>query len=187
MNRNDLPQEIYRRIYRLGKQKVEPRLIAATVKLPVRTVRSVLERLFTPGARNAIKMDAHDEHNDTLSVFVYTKSRYAVLDLTGTLSIDNCETFIQELEQLLQSQIKAVAVRLTDVPKIEMSAVQALLDMKEKFDYRGRYLGLLDPSPKIEADIVKFGIDEKIPIFGTESAFEDNAFKVGSRLDKSNR
>lgn len=188
MSTNEISQEIYRRIYRLANQNIDARRIAATVKLPVRTVRTVLGRFFNTETQD----DLHSQHEvpgneNELGIFVFTKSRYAVLDLWGPLVEQNLPQLSTELDALMVSVNKAVAVRLSDVSALDDAAIALLLDYRERFSVRGRYLGLLDPAEELEQVIATNQLESKIPVFGTEGAFEDNAFKVPAREDKKSK
>ena len=88
---------------------------------------------------------------------------------------------------MLDSQQKAIAIRLTDVHVIDDNAITLLLDYKTRFTNKGRYLGLLDPAPDIEGVIIEKGLDERLPIFETDRAFEENAFKVSIANEKKKK
>jgi len=188
--RGDFSLDIYRRIYRLGKQGTDSRLIAATLKMPLKTVRAILEKLFSDPATRKSMMKEEEEDvaaKDTLSVFIFTKPRYAVVDLGGTLVEKNVEMLLRELDKLITAQHKAIAIRLTDVHTIDDNAITLFLDYKARFAAKAKYLGLLDPSQEVENLIYSKGLDEHIPIFGTERAFEENAFKVSIANDKKKK
>jgi ABC-type transporter Mla MlaB component len=188
MSTNDISQEIYRRIYRLANQNIDARRIAATVKLPVRTVRTVLGRFFNTENPDDLPHE-HDllVNENELGIFVFTKSRYAILDLWGPLVEQNLPQLSAELDSLMVSVNRAVAVRLSDVSALDEAAITMLLDYRERYTARGRYLGLLDPAPELEQIISSKQLESKIPVFGTEGAFEDNAFKVPAREDKKSK
>lgn len=185
----ELSQDIYRRIYRLGQQKVDPRIIAAALKLPFKTVSNVLERLSSIGTDSAgiVAVEeklVEENQDDLLSVFVFPKMRYAVMDLGGKLTGDNADILRRELQVQLDGLLKAVAVRLSDVTEIDSRTVDVLIWAKAAFTAKGRFVGLLDPAPAIEKQILKFELDEKIPIFGTESTFEEKAFATTISSEK---
>ena len=92
-NPNELSQEIYHRLYRLIKRKVDPRFIAATLNLPLRTVLTVITRLENPDAPDTQESSETTINQNKsvipekgfLDVYCYPKTRYAVINLVGTL------------------------------------------------------------------------------------------------------
>jgi len=178
----ELSEEMYRRIYRLIKRQVDPKVIANTVNIPLRTVESILSR-FEKNAGNEFDFDTESDSgtvqsNETsfLDIYMYTKTRYAILQIVGTLTSEYLVQFTEELEKAYNSSLKALAVRLSDITSIDEAAGIILCKYNEKFLAYGKYFALLDPSPQLEAHLVEFKIDQAIPIFGTERAFEDAAF-----------
>jgi anti-anti-sigma regulatory factor len=180
----ELSEQIYRRIYRLHHQKVDTRIIAAALNLPLVTVHNVVTRLH--GEKHAPKSSAHEpartaskaRHLDEIVAFTFSKVRYAVVDVSGPITGKNCEHLQRELNNLLTAEFRAVAILLTEASDLDETGVKAILDFQTSFSGRGRYVALLDPSPDIEPVITAMHLDEKIPIFGTEHAFEEAAFTV---------
>ena len=177
----EISQEMYHRIYRLSKKNASVHSIAATLRLPVRTVMGVLNRLERMDAKTDSDNSSQDSTLDTqdsqyLDIYVYPKTRFAVVDLVGTLSESHSTHLQNELEKVVVSSWKAVAIRMHDVTELSETAGTILLTIKNSFDALGKYFALLDPASAIESDLIKFELEEKIPIFGTERAFEEKAF-----------
>ena len=70
----------------------------------------------------------------------------------------------------------------TDTGFISEVTGNILLSVKESFNALGRYFAILDPSAAIEEDLITYNIEAKIPIFGTERAFEETAFSKKGKL-----
>lgn len=183
----EISQEMYHRIYRLSKKNVSAHSIAATLRLPVRTVMGVINRLDRPDMKSEKDSPSGDSASATddsefLDIYFYPKTRYAVVDLVGRLSDEHTNQLQTELEKVTASSWKAVAVRMYDVTELSETTARILLATKTSFDALGRYFALLDPAPAIEPHLVKFGLEEKIPIFGTERAFEETAFSKKGKM-----
>ena len=69
-----------------------------------------------------------------------------------------------------------LALRMADVRAVDAMAIDALLSLNNEFKKNRRYMAILDPSPGLEPVFKQHDLDEKIPIFGTERAFEESAF-----------
>lgn len=181
---HEISEQIYRRIYRLHHQKVDPRMIAAAMNLPLITVHNVLDRLR--GEKHVPKSPVHEaakssskaRHLDEIVAFTFSKVRYAVVDVSGPITGKNCEHLQRELNNLLTSEFRVVAILLTEASGLDDIGVKAILDFQTSFSGRGRYVALLDPSPDIEPVIASMHLEEKIPVFGSERAFEDAAFNL---------
>jgi anti-anti-sigma regulatory factor len=189
MNRRprEVSEEIYHRIYRLSKKKVSIHSIAATLHLPVRTVMGVINRLDrsdTQPDKSVPSGDHPDKEDDSefLDIYFYPKTRYAIVDLVGSLSDEHTHRLQAELEKTVASSWKAIAVRMYDVNFISEAAGSILLSVKTSFDALGRYFALLDPSASIETDLINYELEGKIPIFGTERAFEETAFSKKGKM-----
>ena len=188
MSTSDLSQDMYRRIYRLGQKGVESRIIAAALKLPPRTVQGVLDRLFSAqeGKKRGVApmpMVGDPESEAVLSIFIFSKVRYNVMDLGGRIEGEGARALRDELQKQLDSPVKAVALRLYDVTALDSQGAEVLTWARAAFTAKGRFIGVLDPSAAVEKELVRFGLEERYQIFGTEIAFEDAAFerKSGKR------
>jgi len=187
----ELSQEMYHRIYRLAKRKLDPALIAATLNLPLDTIQNIIDRLSTARDRpNGLKNHAAGEKPaeapeeafiDTMMDF---KTHYAIMDISGMLTAPNAALLAHKLGQMMSSHHKTLALRLLHVRDIDAQGAQALIDFHAAFHAKGRYSAILDPSIKIENKLAELGIDGKIPIFGTEIAFEEHALKSDTSAKK---
>lgn len=181
--KRDLSEEMYHRIYRLIKRDLAPQTIAATLQLPIRTVLGVINRLDKPvsslsnNATDTKELREKQHDSEFLDLYFYSKTRYAIIQLVGTLSETYTPLLANEIEKALELSWKALAIRMSDVIVLCESACTLIIENKERFTSLGRYLALLDPSPSIEAALTTFHLEGTIPIFGTERAFEDAAFE----------
>lgn len=184
MNRPaDLSEDMYRRIYRLIKRQIDPRIIAATLNIPYKTVTGIISRFEKTSDENFSfsdirKEDANAEMAEKgfLDLYFFPKTRYAIIQVVGTLIDFHLENFTKELEKAAATSFKAIAIKLSDVTQIDQKAAEKILDFNSKFQTHSRYLALLDPSPALDELLIKFGLEGVIPVFGTERAFEDTAF-----------
>ncbi len=175
----ELSLEMYHRIYRMIKRNIEPKIIAATLNLPVKTVNNIAFRIKQKDDSTITDSETiSNEHSfsDYLDVYMYTKTRYAIIHLVGVLHRRNLYLLEKEIDKAFTAPWKATAIQLTDVQLIDSDSCNFILSSFTKFQGLGRFLAILDPSPQIEATLSEFKIENTVPIFGTERAFEDAAF-----------
>lgn len=186
----ELSEEIYHRIYRLIKRRLSAHTIAATLHLPLRTVLGVINRLERSEATSTLQSDDEikgtgtpvTSDTDYLDIYFYPKTRYAIVDLVGALSDTHIGLLKTEMEKAIASSWKAVAIRMSHVQVLSETAAAIILSSKEEFASLGRFIGILDPAPAIEQAVAANNLEEAIPIFGTERAFEDAAFAKKGKL-----
>lgn len=175
-------QEIYHRIYRLAKRNIKPQLIAAALGLPVEAVQNIVNRLFNATDAYEIEEETVVEGEESssppfLDIMLVPRSRYAILDISGMAVSETEERLSAQLENLLMSTWKAIALKVSDIQNVDEKGVQAILSFHAKFTHKGRYTALLDPSPEVERAIEEFELGNRIPIFGTERSFEESAYE----------
>jgi anti-anti-sigma factor len=180
---------MYRRLYRLIKRQIDPRRIAATLNIPIRTVINIMNRLENSPDPEIADDTTHStgHQTDFIDFYYYQKTRYSVLQLVGTLTERNTELLANELQRISASPSKALAIRLTDVTSIDETGCRVLLSFFHDFKSHGKFLALLDPSQELEPILAKYNLEESIPVFGTERAFEDAAFTRKSDLPDSKK
>jgi ABC-type transporter Mla MlaB component len=184
-----IPQETYHRIYWYLKRGVDPAVIAHTLKLPLKAVEHIIERFSEadrPGTAQhapvphvhttgSAKHAAADE--DFLDIFLFVKTRYAVLDISGMVTKKNVPKLETELNSLKISDLKAVALSLADVKVIDEDGLAALISFHEEYRKAGRSTAVLDPSPSADSFITEHDKGKRLPVFGTETAFEAYCFR----------
>lgn len=183
-----LPQEIYHRIYWYAKRNVDPHVIAHTLRLPLKTVEHIIDRFSatdeprdTPHTHAFVKHASHERapaaEEDFLDIFLFVKTRYAVMDISGMVTKRNIHKLTAELHKLRNSDLKVVAISMTDVRQLDEDGLGALIGFYDDFKKMDRYTAVLDPSPAADEFIADHDKEKKLPIFGTETAFEAHAFR----------
>jgi anti-anti-sigma factor len=184
-NPSQLPKEIYHRLYWYAKKNIDPARIAASMGLPLKTVNHFIERfklekdLALPKVKEDSKAAAPiaEGKEDFLDIFIFSKTRHTVVDINGSIDKKNSGKLKEMLQKSKSSHRNPIALKMTDVHSIDHSGAETILFLYAEFKQRGRYCAILDPSTAIEPMLKQFGIENKIPIFGTEIAFEEHAFK----------
>lgn len=182
--------DIYRRIYRLANKNVPANQIAVTLGLPLKNVKSILHKLKTskdnpsalyiekPGNSGKIEIPEEDEY---LDVYIMQQSRVTIVDLTGFATEKNRVKLKVELNRVERSDAKIIALLMRNLKKLDELCYKILLDFKEDFFNRGRYVAILDPSPSIENYILENDVESQISVFGTVSALENKGSQIGSK------
>lgn len=184
--RKDLSIDIYHRIYRMASRKISTNQIAVTLNLPFSTVKSVVDKLsYTPSKKPAKVVHNDDagavEHPDAqsyLDVYLLQRLRCSIIDLNGMITAKHAVVLQAELDKIVNSEYKVVAILMTnvkDIDEVGFGLIHSFFDMQTG---KGRYVGLLDPSLVVENYLTHHDLEKIIPVFGTEKAFEDNAFKT---------
>jgi anti-anti-sigma factor len=184
-NPSQLPKEIYHRLYWYAKKNIDPARISASMGLPIKTVNHFIERFKLENNSAAPKVPEHStvssliaaEKENFLDIFIFPKTRHTVVDINGSLDKKNSEKLKEMLQKAKSSHRNPIALKMTDVHFIDHAGAQTILFLYAEFKQRGRYCAILDPSAAVEPFLKQFGIEDTIPIFGTEIAFEEHAFK----------
>jgi anti-anti-sigma regulatory factor len=184
---SQVPQETYHRLYWYAQRNVDPHKIAATLNLSLKTVQHLLDRLKSEktGPTAGVAKSEPDEPDNTLAasnsapfldLFVFSKTRYTIIDLNGCVCKETVEKFKDEIIKIAGAGWIPLALRMADALHVDASGIEAIFSLFGDFKKNGRYLAILDPSPGLEPIFKHYDIESKIPIFGTERAFEDHAF-----------
>ncbi len=177
----ELAIEIYHRIYRLAVRKVPANQIAITLDLPINVVRNVVEHFFSSKNQNVkqvVKSKNKKPKQSYLDIYVLKKLKFSIVDINGMVTQEHNEYLKAELNKVLLSNLKTVALLMSKVKEIDETGLSTLLSFYENFCAKGRYSAILDPSEQTEALITEKELEAKVPIFGTEKAFEENALKT---------
>jgi len=190
MQRHDpkISWELYHRIYRMAVKNVHTHRIAATLHLPIRTVQNVIDRLSISEKlkiKNKTRSNVVEDDPEIkfLDIFILQKTRHTVADLCGYLIEENITHLSGELKKLNEVGAKAIAFQMSDIKEIDDAATEIILKFYSDYLTRGRFSAILDPSNIVEEYISQTDLDQKIPVFGTEKAFEEKAFML-SRKEK---
>ncbi len=171
----------------MGLKKLSADRIAATLRLPPRTVHTILERLFggpgTCAPETTPQKQPQNPPPETpyLDIFILPKIRYARIDFFGYITNYHLPQLKTELDKLLSAQWKAVALHMSDVVLLDTEAIAVIREFHMAYQKRGRYSAILDPSPGIEPIIAESQLEKLIPVFGTEKTFEETAFAIKPR------
>jgi anti-anti-sigma regulatory factor len=184
-----ISEDMYHRVYRLMNRGTDPRLIAAALDLPLRTILNVISRLrknqsTEPEVQEKSEREKGKKGSGSfLDVYFLTKTRYTVMQLVGYCTKEQEPVLETELQKAQTSSWKTIAIRMTDVTAMDDLTAKRLLEFCVSIKARERFIAILDPSPPIEEVILLAGFEGKVSIFGTEHAFEEEAF---SRRASSN-
>lgn len=185
---NEISEEMYRRLYRLLKRKIPPESIAGTLNIPLRTVHRIIDRInitLNDDPKANAEKNTKPEQKNYLDIYVFSKTRYSVIQLVGTLTEPYLKQLENELEKAFLSQWKAIAIEMSDILSIDKVCCELILTYNQKFTENEKFLAILDPSQAIEPHLLEFGLENVMPVFGTELAFEENAFKKNEKIVKT--
>ncbi len=177
----DLSIEIYHRIYRLAVRKVPTDQIAITLDLPINVVKNVVEHFFSSKNKNVkpvVKKKTIKKKQTYLDIYVLQRMRFSVIDINGMVIKEHNDYLKKELDKVLQSTLRTVALLMSKVKAVDETGLSTLLDFYKAFRAKGRYTAILDPSLETEAFITDKELESKLPVFGTEKAFEDGALET---------
>ena len=109
---------------------------------------------------------------------IFTQDQIRCAATGGTLNQKTIGYLDKELDKIYVGHWKAIAVKMTDIVAIDEAASQNLLLYNKKFTEGNKFFAILDPSSTVEPLLLKYNLEDFIPIFGTERAFEDAAFPL---------
>ena len=183
---SQLPPDLYHRLYWHAKRNVAPIRIAVALNLPVKTVQRFIERfkvekdsgfLKKPEKPAAQSSPKTVKKSDFLDIFIFHKTRYSVVDISGSIDKQQVGKLTEALHKIVSSYRNPLALKMTDVQNIDSTGAEAIISLHAECKQLGRYCAILDPSAAIEPFLKQYGVDKKVSIFGTELGFEGHAFK----------
>jgi anti-anti-sigma regulatory factor len=185
-----MPQDIYHRIYWYAKRNVDPHVIAHTLKIPLKSVERLIEKLSSAESLKLLPQqpeldaiegakpdDSQPKAQDFLDMFVFAKTRYTVIDFSGMVTTANADKLNAEIKMLLSSDWKTIALRMADVTEIDDYGFKAIVGFYNAFVNMRHHTAILDPSPEVDKFLETHNQTAKVPVFGTESAFEEHSFR----------
>ncbi len=125
-----------------------------------------------------VKTKSKKSKHSYLDIYVLQKTRFAIIDINGMVTEEHTDYLNTELNKVLESNLRTVALLMSKVKIIDDTGLSTLLSFYDNFLAKGRYTAILDPSLETEALITEKELEARIPIFGTEKAFEDDALKT---------
>lgn len=178
----EISEEMYHRFYRLHKRNIPPEAIANTLNLPLRTVKQLINRMNmthskTPKKVTTVQNPVKSENADYLDIYFYTKTRYSIIQLVGVLTEKYSENLDKELQKSLTSSWKAIALEMSNVSLIDETCSDLIISYYQNFLEKDKFLAILDPSPAVDSQLMELKLEGNVPVFGTELAFEENAFR----------
>lgn len=182
--KEDLSIDIYHRIYRFAVRKVPVDQIAITLDLPISVVKNIVNHFFS-STKETLKENQTVAQSNTfpdkqsyLDIYILQKLRFSIVDINGMVTEEH-NTYLQdELNKVLKSNIKTVAILMANVKAIDETGLSTIVAFYKKTLAKGRYTAILDPSYETESLISEKELEKEIPIFGTEKAFEERALKI---------
>jgi anti-anti-sigma regulatory factor len=182
--KKDISIDIYHRIYRMAAKKIPSEQIAFTLDLPINVIRSIVDQFFpsyTETDDNNKKVTLKEIKPDKqsyLDIYKLQRLRFSIIDLNGMVTDDHVTRLQEEFNKVQNSNSKMIAIRMLNVKSIDEAGLSIILSFFKDFTHKGRYTAILDPSKEIETFLIEQEVEKKIPVFGTEKAFEDSALKI---------
>jgi anti-anti-sigma factor len=164
---------------------MDPVRIAAAMNLPLKTVNNFINNFKFKNITIAQPLPAADlkksgkksDQLDFLDIFIYSKTRHSIIDISGSVDKKSADKLKDILSRIKSSHRNPVALKMTDVKYIDNFGADAILSLFAEFKLIDRYFAILDPSNAVEPALKQYGVDGTVPIFGTEIAFEEHAFR----------
>lgn len=179
---------MYHRIYRLAVRKVSADQIAITLDLPISVVKNVVDQFFSSKSKEKSKVTTvivpvqeQEEKVSYLDIYILQRLRFSLVDINGMVTEEHNSRLSTEFDKILGSNYKTIALLMANVKAIDESGLATILTFNKNCLDRGRYCGILNPSEVIENLITHKGLDNMIPIFGTEKAFEESALRLKNK------
>lgn len=178
---------LYRRIYRMRKQKFKPTAIAAVLGIPMATVYRVLKQ-FSHHEDSAHGKNPGQKEAEAAYVVPMERPHYLVLDLGGQFIVRYVKPLREEFQKVVDSTDKRpVALRLTAVQTADSSGIGLLMNFHAQMQKKNRPVVLLDPSKTMDALLRQLSIYNTVPVFGTEIALEEKIKDLMPKADDRSR
>lgn len=159
----------------MKKQNFKDTEIATALDLPVGTIHKILKQLQNKKSIEDVVEENVVAASDTETVYIIPieRNKYIIIDISGSLIIKHLKSFKEELHKILESgDIRPVALRLTEINRIDSSAVGVIVNFNKNMLKKGRKVFFLDPSTEIDPILRQLNIYETIPVVGTELILE---------------
>lgn len=182
--KKDISIDIYHRIYRMAAKRIPSDQIAFTLDLPINVIKNIVDRFFQPSIETPnndekkVPKEYKSEKQSYLDIYILQRLRFSIIDLNGMVTEDHITHLQEELNKILKSNLKMIAIRMANVKTINEAGLSTILSFFREFLNKGRYAAILDPSKEIETLLIEKEVEKEMPVFGTEKAFEENALKI---------
>ncbi len=179
---------LYRRIYRMRKQKFKPTAIATALGIPIATVYKVLRQFGHHEQELHPHGKAMHHKSDTAYIVPLDRPQYLVLDLGGQLTFRHMKPLKEEFQKVVDSSdTRPVALRLAEVEAADSSGIGLMMNFHMQMQKKGRTVLLLDPNKNIDSVLRQLSIYNTLPVFGTELALEEKIKDFLPKADDRSR
>lgn len=180
--------QLYRRIYRMRRQRFKPAEIATALELPIGTILKVIGQFENREFAAPTNVKSGAKKSDAAYIIPVERNQYLILDIGGPLTYKHIRPIRDEFQKILRREEKrATALRLADTNGVDSSAVGAIVSFNTDMTRKGARVLLLDPSREIDRLFKQLNIYERIPVFGTETALEQWVRDFQASEDKGKR
>lgn len=174
---------LYRRIYRMRKQKFKPTAIAAALSIPIATVYKVLKQFNQHGEAGHGK-SSEKSGQEAAYMVPMERPDYLVLDLGGQFVVRHIKSLREEFQKIADApDQRLVALRLAEVQTADSSGIGLLMNFHAQMQKKNRPVVLLDPSKSMDALLRQLSIYSTLPVFGTELALQEKLKDLMPKAD----
>jgi hypothetical protein len=163
---------IYHRIYKLYRRDISAQQIAATTKMPLPLVRSVIKKFVNDSKGVEIVEEESNKLEYYLDYHLDIQRKYTIVDVSGFIYdryVDKIKIGFKELNK----QNGIIAIKFDEVVDIEKDAMDLIIKTCKKFIKNNRTVVFLAPSPSVDEYILSENIEEIVKVFGTITTFDD--------------
>jgi anti-anti-sigma regulatory factor len=177
---------IFHRIYKLHQKNIPPQQIAATTKMPLKSVKSILRKIkeaegASLGSRSGASAQAFTLE-PYLDSHVRKKHTHVTLDFSGFFTTEFIPQIENNIYQVMEdSSTQRIVLKLADIYKADANAAKVLRKIVQDLSRKGRSLVLFSPSESMEAAIQKADLEKDIRILGTQAAFDNYVYNLSSK------
>jgi hypothetical protein len=174
---------IYHRVFKLHKRGITPQQIAVTTNMPIKSVMSVIKKIDGGESEGEIGAPVtnnvyRSEEDTYLDYNVNRQHKYIIADFLGFFTQEFKSVIDAALQEALKMGGVLVAIKLHDIFGLEEETLDYLMLRIRNSQNIGKKVVLLSPSDAIEKYISDNSVEKEIKVFGTQTAFEEYAYRV---------
>ncbi len=175
MNRSTDKKNIkmYHRIYRMHKKDISPMQIAATLKIPKKSVLRILNKM---NDKEGLEKKPAEKREPWLTSVLDKQHKYMVVKLAGELTQDTVNELTEILQEFHGTRFKKIAFDMSEIQKVDNKGMNSFMVFVDQFTKGNNYCAILNPSEAAEEYIEENALEKRINVFGTVSSFEKYAF-----------
>ncbi len=168
---------IYHRIFKLHQRNVSAQQIAMTTNMPLKSVRAIIRKFE---GKNSTTLEAAPQQEDEryLDYHITKQHKYIVVDFSGYFTEEFKEVIDQAFEESHQKAGTMIAVKMDAIYESDDTTMDHLIAIKQRTSGIGKTVVILAPSDAVEEYIDSHEIEKHTRVFGTQSAFEEFAFRM---------